>query len=135
MCRCLTALTPTEFSSQLGSSMIKMLNMGLYTDMDSKLVYHTRDWPLTVLYQIYMFTIQIILLNMLIALMNSTHTELKMKEEVLWLKSMAQQLQGMDRIFIPVLTFFQRLCSCLCNFFACTHRRKPPAAASEVRLL
>jgi len=54
-----------------------MINMGLYTDMDSKLTYLTRDPILVVLYEIYMFVVQIILLNMLIALMAESNERVR----------------------------------------------------------
>ena len=54
-----------------------MLNMGLYTDVDSRLSYHTRDFILVFLYQIYMFMVQIILLNMLIALMAESNDRVR----------------------------------------------------------
>lgn len=77
--------------------MFKMINMGLYTDFDYKLSYHSRDFMLQVFLQTYMFVMQstacrqkgdllpslprlkhctivvaVILLNMLIALMVRT---------------------------------------------------------------
>ena len=68
-------------------SIIKMVNMGLYTDMDSKITYHTRDPIITILTELYMFIVQIILLNMLIALMASPTTA---SESRLWLNLSAQ---------------------------------------------
>jgi len=57
--------------------MIKMLNMGLYTDVDPRLSYHTRDFILVFLYELYMFMVQIILLNMLIALMAESNDRVR----------------------------------------------------------
>ena len=45
--------------SQYDRSVVRMLNMGLYTDMDPKLSYHTRDPILVFLYEIYMFFVQV----------------------------------------------------------------------------
>lgn len=44
---------------QADKSIVRMINMGLYTDMDSKLTYLTRDPILVVLYEIYMFVVQV----------------------------------------------------------------------------
>ena len=69
------ALSP-EWSMPL-KSMINMINMGLYTDVDVKLAHHTRSWILQVLSQIYMFVVQILLLNMLIALMAESNDRVR----------------------------------------------------------
>ena len=58
-------------------SAIKLLNMGLYTDMDSKMTSYRRDPLLAVLYELYMFLVQIILLNMLIALMAESNERVR----------------------------------------------------------
>lgn len=61
----------------IGHSMIKMWNMGMYTDFDSNLSHHSRDPILGVFYETYMFVLQIILLNMLIALMAESNDRVR----------------------------------------------------------
>ena len=57
--------------------MIKMWNMGMYTDFDSNLSHYSRDPILVVFYETYMFVLQIILLNMLIALMAESNDRVR----------------------------------------------------------
>ena len=59
------------------SSIVKMLNMGLYTDIDAKIVSKDRDPFTLALYELYMFIVQIILLNMLIALMAESNERVR----------------------------------------------------------
>ena len=48
---------------------VQNVGHGMYTDFDSNLSHHSRGPILVVFYETYMFVLQIILLNMLIALM------------------------------------------------------------------
>ena len=63
--------------NDVSKSLLKMWNMGLYTEMDGKLTHHTRDITVQLLYQLYMFTVQIVLLNMLIALMAESNDRVR----------------------------------------------------------
>ena len=72
----LTEADSPEWHS-LPSSFLLFVNMGLYTDIDKKLIHHERTALAHILYHLYMLVVQVVLLNMLIAIMAESNDNVR----------------------------------------------------------
>eukprot|EP00325_Prymnesiales_sp_UTEX-LB-985_P002160 CAMPEP_0174705756 /NCGR_PEP_ID=MMETSP1094-20130205/8866_1 /TAXON_ID=156173 /ORGANISM="Chrysochromulina brevifilum, Strain UTEX LB 985" /LENGTH=313 /DNA_ID=CAMNT_0015903957 /DNA_START=66 /DNA_END=1004 /DNA_ORIENTATION=- len=81
----------------LESSIFILWNMGLYTDIDKKLVNYQRGLFAIILYQLYMFVTQVVLLNMLIAIMAESNEAVRSVSQLVAKFERAQLLVKWER--------------------------------------
>ena len=105
--------------------------MGLYTDIDSSLQYHTRDVLLMALYEIYMFMVQIILLNMLIALMAESNDRVRSIAKLVAQFERAKLILQWERRLSSMPNSTSRIGACI-RFFSGFPAARGKKAASKI---
>jgi len=99
----LTEEESPEWHSITGSFLI-MYNMGLYTDIDKKMTHYERYPIALVLFHTYMLLVQVILLNMLIAIMGESNAAVREVSELVAQFERAQLILKWERRLASSLT-------------------------------
>jgi hypothetical protein len=110
---CVVPLLVTSFRSSVPSSMLIMVNMGLYTDLDAKATYFKRDPMLQAVVHVYMFVMQIILLNMLIALMSESNDRVRSVSKLVAQFERAKLILHWERRLVGLKNSHSRVRRCL----------------------